>query len=236
MLKERVVTTTDINFIMTLIELNHEKIVEIIYKEGIKRITSIIELAKAKGVHVSKSDTKDLKISMTFYPQEIKNINFLEDLIFNKKNLFFLILDRIQDPQNLGSIFRTSLGMNVDAIIVPNKNSCRLTNSVREVSKGATEVIPLIMVSSLTKVAKFLIQNDVNVFTCSSDSKKNFYEANFKQNLALVFGSENDGVSKALEELASEKIKIPMDARLESLNVSNASSVILFEVFRQREL
>ena len=191
---------------------------------------------RAKGVHVSKSDTKDLKISMTFYPQEIKNINFLEDLIFNKKNLFFLILDRIQDPQNLGSIFRTSLGMNVDAIIVPNKNSCRLTNSVREVSKGATEVIPLIMVSSLTKVAKFLIQNDVNVFTCSSESKKNFYEANFKQNLALVFGSENDGVSKALEELASEKIKIPMDARLESLNVSNASSVILFEVFRQREL
>ena len=185
---------------------------------------------------MSKSDTKDLKISMTFYPQEIKNINFLEDLIFNKKNLFFLILDRIQDPQNLGSIFRTSLGMNVDAIIVPNKNSCRLTNSVREVSKGATEVIPLIMVSSLTKVAKFLIQNDVNVFTCSSESKKNFYEANFKQNLALVFGSENDGVSKALEELASEKIKIPMDARLESLNVSNASSVILFEVFRQREL
>ncbi len=236
MLKERIVTTTDINFIKTLIELNHEKIVEIIYKEGIKRITSIIELAKAKGVHVSKSDTKDLKISMTFYPQEIKNINFLEDLIFNKKNLFFLILDRIQDPQNLGSIFRTSLGMNVDAIIVPNKNSCRLTNSVREVSKGATEVIPLIMVSSLTKVAKILIQNDVNVFTCSSESKKNFYEANFKQNLALVFGSENDGVSKALEELASEKIKIPMDARLESLNVSNASSVILFEVFRQREL
>ena len=236
MLKERIVTTTDINFIKTLIELNHEKIVEIIYKEGIKRITSIIELAKAKGVPVSKSDTKDLKISMTFYPQEIKNINFLEDLIFNKKNLFFLILDRIQDPQNLGSIFRTSLGMNVDAIIVPNKNSCRLTNSVREVSKGATEVIPLIMVSSLTKVAKFLIQNDVNVFTCSSESKKNFYEANFKQNLALVFGSENDGVSKALEELASEKIKIPMDTRLESLNVSNASSVILFEVFRQREL
>ena len=236
MLKERIVTTTDINFIKTLIELNHEKIVEIIYKEGIKRITSIIEIAKAKGVPVSKSDTKDLKISMTFYPQEIKNINFLEDLIFNKKNLFFLILDRIQDPQNLGSIFRTSLGMNVDAIIVPNKNSCRLTNSVREVSKGATEVIPLIMVSSLTKVAKFLIQNDVNVFTCSSESKKNFYEANFKQSLALVFGSENDGVSKALEELASEKIKIPMDTKLESLNVSNASSVILFEVFRQREL
>ena len=236
MLKERIVTTTDINFIKTLIELNHEKIVEITYKEGIKRITSIIEIAKAKGVPVSKSDTKDLKISMTFYPQEIKNINFLEDLIFNKKNLFFLILDRIQDPQNLGSIFRTSLGMNVDAIIVPNKNSCRLTNSVREVSKGATEVIPLIMVSSLTKVAKFLIQNDVNVFTCSSESKKNFFEANFKQSLALVFGSENDGVSKALEELASEKIKIPMDTRLESLNVSNASSVILFEVFRQREL
>ena len=92
-----------------------------------------------------------------------------------------MILDRIQDPQNLGSIFRTSLGVNVDAIIVPNKNSCRLTNTVREVSKGATEVIPLISVSNLPKVTKFLIQNNVNVFTCSGESKKNFYEANFKQ-------------------------------------------------------
>jgi len=236
MLKERIITSTDINFIKTLIELNHEKIVEIEYKEGIDRITSIVDKAKAKNVCVSKSDTKDLRISMTFYPEEIKNINFLEDLIFNKKNLFFVILDRIQDPQNLGSIFRTSLGVNVDAIIVPNKNSCRLTNTVREVSKGATEVIPLISVSNLPKVTKFLIQNNVNVFTCSGESKKNFYEANFKQSLALVFGSENDGVSKTLEELASEKIKIPMDAKLESLNVSNASSVILFEVFRQREL
>jgi 23S rRNA (guanosine2251-2'-O)-methyltransferase len=236
MLKERIITSTDINFIKTLIELNHEKIVEIKYKEGIDRITSIIDKAKAKDVCVSKSDTKDLRISMTFYPEEIKNINFLEDLIFNNKNLFFVILDRIQDPQNLGSIFRTSLGVNVDAIIVPNKNSCRLTNTVREVSKGATEVIPLISVSNLPKVTKFLIQNNVNVFTCSGESKKNFYEANFKQSLALVFGSENDGVSKTLEELALEKIKIPMDAKLESLNVSNASSVILFEVFRQREL
>ncbi len=236
MLKERIITSTDINFIKTLIELNHEKIVEIKYKEGIDRITAIVDKAKAKDVSVSKSDTKDLRISMTFYPEEIKNINFLEDLIFNKKNLFFVILDRIQDPQNLGSIFRTSLGVNVDAIIVPNKNSCRLTNTVREVSKGATEVIPLISVSNLPKVTKFLIQNNVNVFTCSGESKKNFYEANFKQSLALVFGSENDGVSKTLEELALEKIKIPMDAKLESLNVSNASSVILFEVFRQREL
>ena len=236
MLKERIITSTDINFIKTLIELNHEKIVEIEYKDGIERITSIVNTAKAKGVCVSKSNKKDLKISMTFYPKEIKNINFLEDLTFNKKNLFFLILDRIQDPQNLGSIFRTSLGVNVDAIIVPNKNSCRLTNTVREVSKGATEVIPLISVSNLAKVTKFLIQNNVNIFTCSGESEKNFYEADFKQSLALVFGSEKDGISKNLEELALEKIKIPMDTKLESLNVSNASSVILFEVFRQREL
>ena len=236
MLKERIITSTDMNFIKTLIELNHEKIVEIKYKGGIERISSIIDAAKAKGVYVSKSDTKDLRLSMTFYPEELKNINFLEELIFNKKNLFFLILDRIQDPQNLGSIFRTSLGVNVDAIIVPNKHSCRLTNTVREVSKGATEVIPMISVSNLAKVAKFLIQNNVNIFSCSGKSEMNFYEANFKQSLALIFGSENDGVSKNLEELASEKIKIPMDAKLESLNVSNASSVILLEVFRQREL
>ena len=236
MLKDRTIATTDINFIKTLVELNHEKIVKIEYKEGIERISSIVSTAKAKGINVSKSNIKDLRLSMAFHPKEIKNINFLEDLIFSKKNLFFLILDRIQDPQNLGSILRTSLGVNVDAIIVPKKNSCRLTNTVREVSKGASEIIPLISVSSLAKVTKFLIQNNVNIFTCSGESEKSFYEADFKQSLALVFGSEKDGISKNLEELALEKIKIPMDTKLESLNVSNASSVILFEVFRQREL
>ena len=90
MLKERIITSTDINFIKTLIELNHEKIIEIEYKDGIERITSVVNTAKAKGVYVSKSDTKDLRLSMTFYPEEIKNINFLEDLIFNKKNLFLI--------------------------------------------------------------------------------------------------------------------------------------------------
>ena len=69
MLKDRTIATTDINFIKTLVELNHEKIVEIIYKEGIKKITSIIEIAKANGVSVFRSDAKDLKISMTFYPE-----------------------------------------------------------------------------------------------------------------------------------------------------------------------
>ena len=86
----------------------------------------------------------------------------------------------------------------------------------------------------ILNITKFLIQNNVNVFTCSGESKKNFYEANFKQSLALVFGSENDGVSKTLEELALEKIRIPMSEKIESLNVSNACSVILFEANKQR--
>ena len=150
--------------------------------------------------------------------------------------MFFLILDRIQDPQNLGSIFRSSLGANVDAIIIPNKNSCRLTKTVREVSKGATELIPMISVPNLMKVVKFLSQNNFKIYSCSSLSDKNFFEENFQGNLALIFGSENDGVSKNLEDLANQKLRIPMDSRLESLNVSNATSVILFEVFRQREL
>jgi len=92
------------------------------------------------------------------------------------------------------------------------------------------------LIDGVKEAYNTLIQNNVNIFSCSGKSEMNFYEANFVQSLALVFGSENDGVSKALEELASEKIKIPMNAKLESLNVSNASSVILFEVFRQREL
>ena len=236
MLSKRVITTSDLNFIKTQIELNHEEIVEIVFNPTIERLKPIVDKAKEKNILILNSKAKDLRMSMTFHPQEIRDINFLEKFIFNKEDLFFLILDRIQDPQNLGSIFRSSLGANVDAIIIPNKNSCRLTKTVREVSKGATELIPMISVPNLMKAVKFLGQNNFKIYSCSSLSDKNFFEENFQGNLALIFGSENDGVSKNLEDLANQKLRIPMDSRLESLNVSNATSVILFEVFRQREL
>ena len=235
MLSKRVITTSDLNFIKTQIELNHEQIVEIVFNPTIERLKPIVDKAKEKNILILNSKAKDLRISMTFHPQEIRDINFLEKFIFNKK-FVFSNSRQIQDPQNLGSIFRSSLGANVDAIIIPNKNSCRLTKTVREVSKGATELIPMISVPNLMKVAKFLSQNNFKIYSCSSLSDKNFFEENFQGNLALIFGSENDGVSKNLEDLANQKLRIPMDSRLESLNVSNATSVILFEVFRQREL
>ena len=212
--------------------MNHEQIVEIVFNPTIERLKLIVDKAKEKNILILNSKAKDLRMS-SFSSTRNKRYKFSRKIYFYKEDLF-LILDRIQDPKNLGS-FLDHLRANVDAIIIPNKNSCRLTKTV-EVSKGATELIPMISVPNLMKVAKFLSQNNFKIYSCSSLSDKNFFEENFQGNLALIFGSENDGVSKNLEDLANQKLRIPMDSRLESLNVSNATSVILFEVFRQREL
>ena len=93
MLSKRVITTSDLNFIKTQIELNHEQIVEIVFNPTIERLKPIVDKAKEKNILILNSKAKDLRISMTFHPQEIRDINFLEKFIFNKENLFFLILD-----------------------------------------------------------------------------------------------------------------------------------------------
>ena len=169
-----------------------------------------------------------------FYPEEMKDINFLETIIIKKKDPLLVVLDHIQDPQNLGSILRSSLGASVDAIIIPKDRACHLTPTVRKVSKAASEIIPVIVVSNLRNTIKILKKYSFEIYACSGEANKNYFEVDFTGPKVLIFGSEEKGIQKFLATEADEKIKIPIDSRLESLNVSNATSVILFEAKRQR--
>ena len=159
---------------------------------------------------------------------------YLENNILLKQSPLIVILDHIQDPQNLGSILRTSLGASVDAIIIPKDRACHLTPTVRKVSKAASEIIPVIVVSNLRNTVKMLQRNFIEIYACTGQADLSFFEVDFKGSKALIFGSEDKGIQKFLANEANEKIKIPIDSRLESLNVSNATSVILFEAKRQR--
>ena len=164
----------------------------------------------------------------------MKDINFLETIIIKKKDPLLVVLDHIQDPQNLGSILRSSLGASVDAIIIPKDRACHLTPTVRIVSKAASEIIPVIVVSNLRNTIKILKKYSFEIYACSGEANKNYFEVDFTGPKVLIFGSEEKGIQKFLATEADEKIKIPIDSRLESLNVSNATSVILFEAKRQR--
>lgn len=230
----RLLSTKDINFIKTLLENDSKKIEKIIIKKGSKdlRIQNIVSLAKKNSTEIITDKTE--RFEAYFYPEEMKDINFLETIIIKKKDPLLVVLDHIQDPQNLGSILRSSLGASVDAIIIPKDRACHLTPTVRKVSKAASEIIPVIVVSNLRNTIKILKKYSFEIYACSGEANKNYFEVDFTGPKVLIFGSEEKGIQKFLATEADEKIKIPIDSRLESLNVSNATSVILFEAKRQR--
>ena len=230
----RLLSTKDINFIKTLLENEPKKIEKIKIKDTSKdsRILNIVSLSKKNNVEIIFEGID--RIEAFFYPREMEDINYLEKNILLKQDPLIVILDHIQDPQNLGSILRTSLGASVDAIIIPKDRACHLTPTVRKVSKAASEIIPVIVVSNLRNTVKMLQRNFIEIYACTGQADLSFFEVDFKGSKALIFGSEDKGIQKFLANEANEKIKIPIDSRLESLNVSNATSVILFEAKRQR--
>ena len=230
----RLLSTKDINFIKTLLENEPKKIKKIKIKDTSKdsRILDIISLSKKNNVEIIFEGIE--RIEAFFYPREMEDINYLENNILLKQSPLIVILDHIQDPQNLGSILRSSLGASVDAIIIPKDRACHLTPTVRKVSKAASEIIPVIVVSNLRNTVKMLQRNFIEIYACTGQADLSFFEVDFKGSKALIFGSEDKGIQKFLANEANEKIKIPIDSRLESLNVSNATSVILFEAKRQR--
>ena len=230
----RLLNTKDINFIKTLLENEPKKVEKIKIKDTSKdsRILDIISLSKKNNVEIIFEGIE--RIEAFFYPREMEDINYLENNILLKQSPLIVILDHIQDPQNLGSILRTSLGASVDAIIIPKDRACHLTPTVRKVSKAASEIIPVIVVSNLRNTVKMLQRNFIEIYACTGQADLSYFEVDFKGSKALIFGSEDKGIQKFLANEADEKIKIPIDSRLESLNVSNATSVILFEAKRQR--
>jgi 23S rRNA (guanosine2251-2'-O)-methyltransferase len=231
---DRVLKTKDINFIKTLLENCPDKVKNIltVNKQPEKRISDILALAKKNNINISFDQISRLEAS--YSPREVEDINSLEKILSDKKSPVILLLDHLQDPQNIGSIMRSSLGAGVDAIIVPKKRACHLTTSVREVSKGASELLPFIVVSNLRNTVKYLKENFIQVIACSGEAESNYFEIDMTGPLAFIMGSEEKGIQSLLEKEADKMIKIPIESKLESLNVSNATSVILFEAKKQR--
>jgi 23S rRNA (guanosine2251-2'-O)-methyltransferase len=146
----------------------------------------------------------------------------------------FLILDGITDIRNIGGIARTAYCTGVHAIIIPEKGVGALNEDAILTSAGALEKIPVCRVNSLMKAVDELHLNGIKVFASEMTAAKNIYDCDFKEPCAIVMGSEDNGIYPALMKICDEKIKIPMAGDFESLNVSVATGMILYEVMKQR--
>ena len=224
----------DQNFIKTLLDNVPQKIEELYVpkNKNDKKTLGLISVAKEKDIPILFN--KDKKLSAIFKPSVVKDINFLEKLIDQKKNSLILILDHVMDPQNVGSILRTALAADVDAVVVSKNRACHLTETVRNVSKGASEIVPFVIVNNIKYVLKNLKNLNFNILGCDGTAEKNYYECDYKMPTAIIMGSEDIGIKPNLKKDVDDMIRIPMNKQIESLNVSNACSVILFEARKQR--
>ena len=150
---------------------------------------------------------------------------------------FVFILDRVTDVRNFGAIARSAECAGVHALVIPNKNSAKISSDALKTSAGALYRVPVCRVLNLKKVVRELkFQRGMQVFAATEKAEKFYTGADFTVPLAVVLGAEDKGIDEGLLNIATECIKIPQKGQIESLNVSAAAAVLMFEVVRQRDL
>ena len=145
-----------------------------------------------------------------------------------------LVLDGVQDPHNLGACLRSADAAGVTAVIAPRDRAAGLTPVVRKVAAGAAETVPFVAVVNLARTLRELKERGVWLVGTDDSADKSLYEVDLTGPLALVMGSEGEGMRRLTRECCDQLVSIPMAGAVESLNVSVATGVVLFEAVRQR--
>ncbi|MCU7862207.1 MAG: 23S rRNA (guanosine(2251)-2'-O)-methyltransferase RlmB, partial [Candidatus Thiodiazotropha sp. (ex Lucinoma kastoroae)] len=143
-------------------------------------------------------------------------------------------LDGVQDPHNLGACLRTADAAGVNAIIAPRDRSVGLTPTVRKVASGAAETVPFIQVTNLARTLKWLKSEGIWLIGTAEEATQTLYEADLSGPLAIVMGGEGKGLRRLTGEQCDLLVKLPMAGSVESLNVSVAGGISLYEAVRQR--
>ena len=150
------------------------------------------------------------------------------------KTPLILVLDRITDVRNFGAIARSAECAGVNAIVIPTRGSSQINGDAIKTSAGALHKIPVCRVDNLKDTLDYLKESGLAIAACTEKGSKDYYDTKLDQPLAVIMGSEENGVSEEYLKRSDVKIKIPMLGTIESLNVSVATGIILFEVLRQR--
>lgn len=217
-------------------------------------IKQIIQLAKQYGVSVQFSAKDKLSkltesvqhqgVVLQARPLAVLSENdlqaVLDDYQAKNKPVLLLVLDQITDPNNLGACLRTAVAMGVSAVIVPKNHSSSITPAVAKVAVGATELVPFIQVTNLARTLNELKKQGVFVYgTALDDTAKSAKDCDLTGNVAIVMGSEGDGIRRLTADTCDQLVYIPMvgneHGAIQSLNVSVATGMMLYEASRQRQ-
>ena len=206
------------------------------------RLKRIIELAKENKIIVQNIDLKKFNEYFEEKPNyqgvvaSVSPVEYIEldEFLAIKKDDFkkIIILDGVSDPHNFGAIIRTAAAAGFDGVMVSNHRSCPINATVEKISSGAINHISIIKTSSLNASIDLLKKQDFWVIATQMEAKQNYYEIDYTDmNFALVMGSEGSGISKTILNKADFTVKL--ESNFESLNVSAATAVIVYEAIRQ---
>ena len=168
-------------------------------------------------------------------PIKLLSIEELLSVTYDKKSpKTYVLLDGITDARNFGAIIRTAVASSVDGIIIPQNNSAPVNSDMVKTSSGGVFKIPIARVNNIKDAILHLNSLEINIISLSEKAEKTIYDYNFKESNAIIMGSEEKGISRSVLSLSNDILKIPINSKIDSLNVSSAFSIVSFEIIRQR--
>ena len=210
-----------------------------------RRLAELAELARGAGVRLRQVDGEDIEraapglnhqgvLAWVKVPASRSEADLDELLDRLDRPPFLLILDEVQDPHNLGACLRTADAVGVQAVIAPKDNAVGLTPTVAKVASGAARTVPYIQVTNLARTLDALKARGLWLVGLAGEADQDLYGLDLKGPLALVLGSEGRGLRRLTRERCDFLARLPMLGSVESLNVSVATGICLYEALRQR--
>ncbi|MBS3945497.1 MAG: 23S rRNA (guanosine(2251)-2'-O)-methyltransferase RlmB [Melioribacter sp.] len=212
----------------------HGDVIHKIFNSAKERGIKITQISQQKFNELARSENAQgviaVKSVATFYE--------LSEIIEHAKKSTYpllLLLDSIQDPHNLGAILRTAECSGVDGILITTNQSSPITETVEKISAGAVSHLKICKVNNLVRAIEQLKKENFWIVGSSLSNSKNYTSIDYKMPVALVVGNEEKGIRKLVAENCDFLVKIPMPGKIDSLNVSVATGVLLFEILRQQK-
>jgi len=228
-----------------------DRIIRLVMQQGRddKRAGDVLRLAGQHSVRIETRLSRELDqmlagaahqgVLAELRPGEALGEGALDDILDGVTRLavppLVLVLDGVQDPHNLGACLRTADAAGVHAVVVPRDRAAGLSGTARKVASGAAEALPLVQVVNLSRTLKWLKERGLWLVGTDDEAATSMHAANLTGPLAVVMGAEGAGMRRLTREHCDVLVSIPMAGVVESLNVSVATGVVLFEAVRQRD-
>ena len=220
--------------------------------KGSKEVYELLKLAKAKGIVTVEADKIKLDKMVTKEGEKLKNSqgivasvtdyeyfgieDILEYAASKEEKPFVVILDKIEDPHNLGAIIRSAECMGVHGIIIQKRNACQITDIVEKTASGAVNYMRVARVTNITRAIEELKKAGLWIYGLDMEGATTIYETDLTGSIGIVVGNEGEGLSRLVRESCDGIIKIPMVGKTESLNASVSTAITIYEIVRQNAL